>query len=351
MQKQPQSLKLRHLLILLILILSTALASTACYSGIPASSSAEKPAAGSPSETTASPESTASTAPADGAVTFPVTFTDALGNSVSLLASPQRVVAAEGSFAEIWHLAGGQVIGLPKDTQTAGGLEITPDMTEIGSIKEPNSEIVLWLEPDFVILSADIEGHKNLSTILKQNNVPYAFFKVEYFADYLDMLKICSNLTGHPENYEAQGLAVQAKVDAILDRVAGQNAPKVLLIRAFAKGAKARNANNATGAILQELGAVNIADEYPSLLEEMSIEQVISEDPDFIFITTMGDPDQALNFLKTGIMANPAWQGLTAVRDDHVVILPKDLFQYKPNARWAEAYDYLAKILYPDAVN
>ena len=42
---------------------------------------------------------------------------------------------------------------------------------------------------------------------------------------------------------------------------------------------------------------------------------------------------------------------VTAVRDDHVVILPKDLFQYKPNARWAEAYDYLAKILYPDAVN
>lgn len=351
MQKQPQSLKFRHLLILLTLILTTTLATTACYSGIPASASAENPAAGSPSAAIVSPESTTSAAPAAGAATFPFTFTDALGNSVSLPATPQRVIAAEGSFAEIWHLAGGQVIGLPKDTQTAGGLEITPDMTEIGSIKEPNAEIVLSLEPDFVILSADIEGHKNLATILKQNNIPYAFFKVEFFADYLDMLKTCTSLTGHPENYETQGLAVQTKIKAVLDRVAGQPAPKSLLIRAFAKGAKARNANNATGAILQELGAVNIADQYPSLLEEMSLEQVISEDPDFIFITTMGDPEQALNFLETGIMAHPAWQDLKAVRNDHVVILPKDLFQYKPNARWAEAYDDLAKILYPNAAN
>lgn len=28
--------------------------------------------------------------------------------------------------------------------------------------------------------------------------------------------------------------------------------------------------------------------------------------------------------------------------------LPKDLFQYKPNAKWYDAYLYLAELLYPD---
>ena len=31
-----------------------------------------------------------------------------------------------------------------------------------------------------------------------------------------------------------------------------------------------------------------------------------------------------------------------------LVLLPRELFHYKPNARWGESYAYLAKILYPD---
>ena len=40
-------------------------------------------------------------------------------------------------------------------------------------------------------------------------------------------------------------------------------------------------------------------------------------------------------------------QGLTAVKQDRLILLPKELFHYKPNARWGESYAYLAKILYP----
>ena len=30
------------------------------------------------------------------------------------------------------------------------------------------------------------------------------------------------------------------------------------------------------------------------------------------------------------------------------VILPGELFHYKPNKRWGESYEYLADILYPE---
>ena len=62
----------------------------------------------------------------------------------------------------------------------------------------------------------------------------------------------------------------------------------------------------------------------------------------------MGEEQAALAALENGIMANPAWAGLTAVQQDKCYVLPKDLFHYKPNARWAESYAYMAKILYPD---
>ena len=61
----------------------------------------------------------------------------------------------------------------------------------------------------------------------------------------------------------------------------------------------------------------------------------------------MGDEKKALEALENGIMANPAWSGLAAVKEERVEVLPKELFHYKPNARWADAYAYLAQLLYP----
>ena len=42
------------------------------------------------------------------------------------------------------------------------------------------------------------------------------------------------------------------------------------------------------------------------------------------------------------------WKDLTAVRQGNYTFLQKDLFHFKPNARWAEAYELLAKLLYPE---
>ena len=40
---------------------------------------------------------------------------------------------------------------------------------------------------------------------------------------------------------------------------------------------------------------------------------------------------------------------LTAIREKRYTILPKELFHFKPNARWDEAYRYLYDLLYPSA--
>lgn len=86
--------------------------------------------------------------------------------------------------------------------------------------------------------------------------------------------------------------------------------------------------------ILRDLGADNLADRYESLLEDVSLEEVIAADPDFIFITTMGAEDKALAFMAETFEENPAWAGLSAVKNGDYVMLPKELFHYKPNTRW-----------------
>ena len=102
------------------------------------------------------------------------------------------------------------------------------------------------------------------------------------------------------------------------------------------------------GYMLEDLGADNMVARHESLLEDINLEEIIAEDPDYIFITTMGSEQQAMDYMAQNVENNPAWQQLTAVQNDRCLTLPKDLFHYKPNARWGESSAYLAKILYPE---
>ncbi|MEG0803416.1 MAG: ABC transporter substrate-binding protein [Pygmaiobacter sp.] len=138
-------------------------------------------------------------------------------------------------------------------------------------------------------------------------------------------------------------------MEAVLAHTATETAhPSVLLLRASASGVKAKADDNLAGLILKDLGADNIASRHENLLEELSIEEIISEDPDYIFVVTMGaDSEKAMASLAEGIGANPAWSDLSAVKNNRLIVLPKELFHYKPNAHWGESYEYLADILYP----
>ena len=122
----------------------------------------------------------------------------------------------------------------------------------------------------------------------------------------------------------------------------------MLFLRAYSSGAKAKAKEHIVCDILNDLGAVNIAASETSLLENLSLEVIAREDPDFIFGVTMGsDETAAIARLEETLFSQPLWQSLSAMEEGRLVYLPKDLFHYKPNARWAEAYRYVFDILYP----
>ena len=111
---------------------------------------------------------------------------------------------------------------------------------------------------------------------------------------------------------------------------------------------KAKGDDVLAGVILKEYGLRNIVDDAPSLLEDLSMEEIIRRDPCWIFVVTMGDEAAAAAYMRQNLESDPAWNGLSAVQGGRCVLLPQDLFHYKPNERWDESYEYLAKILYPD---
>lgn len=275
-------------------------------------------------------------------------FTDDTGAQVTLSEPPKKVVSLMGSYAETWLLAGGELAGVTDDMISERHMQVAPQTKIIGTVKEPNIEELLLLSPDFVLLSSNIESHMALSPTLQKAGVPHAYFDVKPFDDYLRMLDICTDITDRKDLYQSNGIAVQASINETLSQIPRDADISVLLLRAFSTGANAKSGDDMAATMLRDMGTVNIADQYPSLLENLSLETIIEEDPDYIFVVTMGESsEKALEALRNGIQNNPAWNSLSAVKNDRYILLPKELFHYKPNARWGESYQYLAKILYP----
>ena len=284
-------------------------------------------------------------APAEDALTF----TDDLGRDVSL-SPPRRVAALIGSFADVWCLAGGQetLVAVAHDAWTSFELGLGEDVADLGAVKEPNLEVLLAAEPELILASCNTAANLELLPTFEKLGIPVAYFDIQHFEDYLRMLEVCAALTGCPENYERYGASVREQVEAAKAR-ADVSGPKILCLRATGSGCKAKGSvDNLLGEMLADLGCVNVADTESVLLENLSLEAIIRSDPDYIFAVLQGsDPSDAQAALEQTLLSNPAWKNLRAVKHGNFHTLDHRLYNLKPNAKWGEAYEALADILYP----
>ena len=319
------------------------LAGCGAQTAVDSTSTAPAATAETPAESTATPEAT------DGTT---LTFTDDLDREVTVPVQPQRVAVLLGSYADVWCLAGGQdtLVAAADDAWTDFDLNLGDEVANLGSLMEPNLEELIAAQPDLVIASSNTTSNVELLPSLEDLGVPVIYFGVNSFNDYLEMLDVCTQITGETQNYQTYGLDVQAQVEKAKEQDDG-SAPTVLLLRSASTSCKVKNSKGTVlGEILADLGAVNIADSDTSLLEDLSMERIIADDPDYIFVVFQGsDQDAAQKTLDAALTSNPAWDTLSAVQNGNFYLMEKELYHLKPNARWGEAYQKVADILYPAA--
>ena len=279
-----------------------------------------------------------------------MTFVDDLGREVSVPKNPERVAALLGSFADIWLLAGGELCAAAEDAWDDFGLELG-DTVNLGGAHSPNLEKLVDADPQLVLASASTASNVDMRESLERMGIAVAYFDVDHFDDYLRMLKICTDITGQSALYEENGLAIQRQIEEIKAQFASEEHSEasrtVLLLRASSTSVKAKGSKGTIlGEMLADMGCINIADSQVSLLENLSVEEVIKQNPNHIFVVAMGEnPDAAQAAVNALMIENPAWGMLPAVVANRLHVMDKTLFNLKPNARWAEAYEVLYEIL------
>lgn len=275
-----------------------------------------------------------------------ISFTDALGREVTVGKNPERVAALLGSFADVWMLAGGELCAAAEDAWEDFGLE-PEGAVNLGGAHSPSLELLISSDPDLVIASASTASNVEMKDSLEAMGITVVYFDVDNFDDYLKMLDICTDITGRKDLYEQNGTSIKERIDAVKAQYAELGIPdgerKVLLLRAASSFVKAKGSEGTIlGEMLADMGCINIADSDTSLLEALSVEAVIMENPHHVFVVTMGsDTAAARETLENMIKENPAWSTLDAIKNGRLHVMDKKLFNLKPNARWAQSYEIL----------
>ena len=282
-------------------------------------------------------------------ISVSVTFTDALDRSVTVKKNPERVASLLGSFADTWINAGGTLCAAAEDAWDDFELQL-PDAVNLGGAHSPNLEALLSANPDFVIASASTAADVEMKETLENAGITVAYFDVDNFYDYLLMLDVCTNITGRKDLYEQNGIKVKEQIENIKDEFNKANLSEekrtVLLLRTSANLLKAKGSDGTVlGEMLNDLGCINIADSDETLLENLSVESIIRQEPYRIFSVSMGDDTAAQKNLSKTMDENPAWAKLDAVAQSRLHIMDIKLFNLKPNANWGKAYEELVEIL------
>lgn len=272
--------------------------------------------------------------------------TDGAGREAGVPAHARAVVLL-GSYAAAYMDAGGQLLGATGDF-----FDLRPDavgVMSVGAAHHPSLEAILRLDPQLVVLSGMHASHARLGEALAAAGIPCLYFQVTRYEQYLHMMEGFCRINGTQDVYEAQRTALEGAIGDLVGQARQDSRyghVSCLLLRMYATGIRSKARGTVAGEILADMGLRNVADgdAVPDLL---SMETIIAEDPDYIFLVAMGaDSDAAEDAARRALYEHPAWAGLRAVRAGRVYVLDKRLFHNKPNADWPEAYAWVARTVY-----
>jgi len=286
----------------------------------------------------------------DSSSAFHAEITDDLGRTVTLDQKPERIVVTSAAFLEPLQAVGGDVVGRP-DSKTLP--DFAKDKASVGKVYQIDVEKVLACEPDLVILNKGM--NEKLVDTLESNGIKTLVVSGKTYADVQHEISMFAQVTGEQDKGEQVLAAMEQQLTQVRDAIKDQPAPRVAIIHSTTNGLSVQLPGSIAGSVAELLGWQNTAAElkpnkkHPDTAP-YSLESLVAQNPDVLFITSMGDLESIKASMQQTMQESPAWQTIPAVRDGRVYYLPQDLFLLSPGLHYPEAAAYMAHCLYPEAV-
>ena len=278
-----------------------------------------------------------------------LTITDDAGRKVVLKNKPERVVSLSPSFLGMIEAVDGKVIG--RATSKVGTIpESMKDAQEVGFTYNIDVERVVALKPDCVLA---LKGqHDKFISLLESNNIPVIEIDVRTYKEVQNALKLIGKVYGVQQKGEQAAAKLDNEISKISEKIP-KDEKKIVILHASAKNVTVELDGTIAGSAAKLLGFKNVAAGSTPLSGDpdktpYSLEELVKNDPDLIFITSMGTDAAIENRLRSDVQSNPAWNSLQAVRENKIIFLPEQLFLINPGLQYPKAVEYMAKTVYPE---
>ena len=274
---------------------------------------------------------------------FPLNLTDALGHTVTLNASPKRIVSLAPSNTEILYAigAGNRVVGVTSYCNYPDGAAQKP---QVGGFSNPNLEQIVSLRPDLV-LAARFNPMDVLEALRRLNISVFALAPAT-IAEALQTLRTVGLLTGELTSAVQLEAALQARFQTIEQTVAAipeTHRPRVLWGRLEAPMYTA-GPGSFIGSLIRLAGGTNIAADADADWIQIGLETIVARNPQVIIVSdhTPGDVEKSLDRLRK----TPGWKTVDAIASGHVYSINLDLLG-RPGPRLIDGLEALAHTLHP----
>ena len=278
-----------------------------------------------------------------------LTITDDAGRRVVLKNKPQRVVSLSPSFLGMINAVGGMVVG--RASSKVGTIpESMKAVQEVGFTYNIDVEKVVALKPDCVL--AFKGQHDKYISLLESNNIPVIEIDVRTYKEVQNALKVIGKIYGVPQKGEKEAEKLDDEINKIRVKIP-KDGKKIVILHASAKNVTVELDGTIAGSASKLLGFKNVAAGSSPLSGDpdktpYSLEELVKNDPEIIFITSMGTDEAIENRLRSDVKSNPAWNSLQAVQANKIIFLPEKLFLINPGLQYPKAVEYMAKSVYPE---
>ncbi len=277
-----------------------------------------------------------------------VTFKEADGNAVILPKMPKRTIVCQNSIMDLWYMAGGVSLARVRGSVNVPAEAIK--LPQLGTINTINSELIMELEPDLLIFT-DSDAQIKMRAFFEKEGIPSVVIKYNTYEDFRVILDLFTRLNNTREIYTNTVIPIEKQVQNIINQVPLNSAPPTICILfASTKYVKVETQNTITGYICEKLGAKNIYTDNTvkgATRVELSLEYIMEQDPDIIFVTTLGDIEKCKSRIDRDIKSSDIWGDLSAVKNERFIYLDKSHAIYKPNRFYPEAFKIMAEHIYP----
>ncbi|WP_298707672.1 ABC transporter substrate-binding protein [uncultured Veillonella sp.] len=284
------------------------------------------------------------TTSSSSATTKELTFN---GQTYTVPKDPQKIAVLSNSVLSMLYAVDGKAISRVSTTDPLPPeIEALPVLGQTANI---NMEQLLGLNPDLVL---GLENqHKKYESQLQSSKIPNVLINYDGIKDNVPLIKFLGVLTNHEDKATTLANTYESNVNKVKDSVKAQQPARVAVLRATGKGVTAETDAAITASMVKDLGMTNVVSTHldkttTDKTVPYSLETLAADDPDIIFVVTMGKEEEITKAMKKAMTDNPAWANLKAVQNNRVVYLPSKLFLLNPGLQTPEAMARLVKEAY-----